>query len=213
MKVMRGVRVFTLIAGLAFAQGVLGQNLVRNGSFEIVNHYPFDHAPYWSVGAGYLVYPESQTLGAAEGQNVVRLAGTGYTIEDGTVWQIIPTIAGGMYQLRFAERAPVYGSSEYAGNIPSIGPYLVNVTLNDSLSGTFQNETTTWQYFTLNFLASGPTKIGFYPQPNFAGPYAGWPFFDDVSVVAVPEPRGLSILAAGLLVLLIRIWKRSDCVC
>jgi hypothetical protein len=110
--------------------------------------------------------------------------------------QTVSTVAGTTYHLSFFSRAPQ--PPEFSGPVgPNgpIGPWQVNVYLNGGRSGVFENDSTTvWQNFSMDFVATGPTTLGFGATVN-----AGWSLFDNVTLVAVPEPSAPSFLALGLI--------------
>jgi hypothetical protein len=109
--------------------------------------------------------------------------------------QTVPTVAGTTYQLSFFSRAPQ--PQEFSGPVgPNgpIGPWQVNVYLNGMRSGVFENDSqTVWEQFSMDFVATGPTTLGFGATLN-----AGWSLFDDVSLVAIPESSIPSFLALFL---------------
>jgi hypothetical protein len=110
--------------------------------------------------------------------------------------QTVPTVAGTAYHLSFFSRAPQ--PPEFSGPVGPggpIGPWQVNVYLNIGRSGVFENDSqTVWQHFSMDFVATGPTTLGFGATQN-----KGWSLFDDVSLVAIPEPSALSFLALVLI--------------
>jgi hypothetical protein len=167
------------------------QNLVQYGSFQTWN----GTLQNWGGTYGR----PNVILNDADGDN-----GLVMLIDQTPMSQTIPTIAGGNYELSFASRAPQ--PAEFSGptapNGAPIGPWQVNVYINYSRAEVFENDSqTAWQFFTMDFVATGPTTLGFAATQN-----AGWSLFDDVSVEAIPEPSVFSFVG---LVLVIVAAKRS----
>ncbi len=189
---------FVVWAGLAVllgfarpASAATGPNLIRNGSFELYTG-PGVVPLYWAN----TVVP-SQILFAADGIWAVALTG----FVSGPTSQSVATVPGVTYDLRFAARAPVFGSNEFEGTatrqpdgtwVPD-GPWIVNASANGFSLGSFENDNTNaWQYFTTSFVAASTTTlIAFSPGA------AGCPLLDDVSLYAVPEPSVCALLATA----------------
>lgn len=177
-----------------------GINLVQNGSFESVNGNI--SVVGWQGSYNFGISP----IHAADGQKDVYLTDLNGNPSSNPLWQNVSTVAGHMYALTFASKAPQFGTSEFMGyqsGADAIGPWVVNVAINGAQVGSFENNSmTTWQYFTTDIVAtSSTTTLAFYTDSN-----AGWPMLDAVSLIAVPEPKILPLLGGGLLIL--GIWTR-----
>ena len=160
-----------------------GGNLIQYGTFQT-----------WS---GTLQY-WGGTMGRPKGiLNDANGDGGLVTLIDQTpMFQTVPTVAGTTYELSFFSRAPQ--SQEFSGPFGPrgpIGPWQVNVYINGLQSGVFENDSqTVWRSFSMDFMATGTTTLGFGATRN-----TGWPLFDNVSLVAVPEPSVPSLLALILI--------------
>ena len=184
----------------------MGQNLIQNGSFEMVNGNwsVFD----WSGSYTFGIPP----LSAADGSKDVVLTDLNDDPAANPLWQNVPTISGNMYELSFASKAPQFGSSEFVGyevggaDPHAIGPWVVNVSINGSQVGSYENDSmTAWEYFTTDFVAtSSTTTLGFYTDSR-----AGWPMLDAVSLFAVPEPKDSSLFGGALLIFGVWAWHQQ----
>lgn len=196
----------TVVLLASTANDGVGQNLVQNGSFERVNGNTSVVA--WNGSFAFGIPP----LSAADGQKDVVLTDGSGAPASNPLWQNISTVSGAMYALKFASRAPQFGTSEFTGyevggsDPHAIGPWVVNVAINGSPIGSFENDSmTTWQYFTTDFVAtSSTTTLGFYTDTR-----AGWPMLDDVSLVSASEPTSLSLFVGGLLVFGLWAWRKE----
>lgn len=173
-----------------------GQNLIQYGTFQTWS----GTLQYWGGTYGR----PNVILNDADGDN-----GLVTLIDQAPMFQTVPTIAGLSYELSFASRAPQ--PAEFmgpAGPGGPIGPWQVNVYVNNSRVGAFENDSqTTWQTFSMDFVASGPTTLGFGATQN-----AGWSLFDDVSLVVTPEPSFHSYVAMVLVVALVyRRFLKNGC--
>ena len=162
---------------------VSGQNLIQNGGFGTASRFSTAH---W-VNAN----TPGLILNPLNGLGVAILDQDSPTMQQTS--QIVPTVPGVAYQLSFASRAPQWRTPEwlgYSSGDQPIGPWVVNVTINSSLTGGFENNSMTrWEYFTNWFVAtSATTKIGFYEN----GGFSGWPFLTDVRLIVAPLPPTLS---------------------
>lgn len=161
-----------------------GENLIQYGTFQTWS----GTLQYWGNGS----YGRPNVIvNDADGDG-----GLVILTDQTPMSQTVPTVAGTTYQLSFYSRAPQ--PPEFSGPVASdgtpIGPWEVNVYINGVREGVFENYSqTVWENFSMDFVATGPTTLGFN-----AGLNAGWPLFDDVSLVAVPEPGLASFLALFL---------------
>lgn len=198
-----GLSVVLLAATLNPGMGQ-GINLVQNGSFESVNGSI--SVVGWQGSYAFGIPP----IHAADGQKDVYLTDLSGNPPSNPLWQNVSTVSGQMYALRFASKAPQFGTSEFIGSQSggnAIGPWVVNVAINGAQIGSFENDSmTTWQYFTTDIVAtSSTTTLAFYTDFS-----AGWPMLDAVSLIAVPEPKLLPLLGGGLLILRIWTWRKQQ---
>jgi hypothetical protein len=158
-------------------------NLIQYGTFQTWN----GTLQYWSGTYGR----PNVIVNDADGDG-----GLVMLIDQTPMSQTVSTVAGTTYQLSFFSRAPQ--PPEFSGPVgPSgpIGPWQVNLYLNGLRSGVFENDSQiVWQSFSMDFVATGPTTLGFGATLN-----AGWSLFDDVTLVAVPEPSTASFSAFVLI--------------
>jgi hypothetical protein len=163
---------FSLQSALGEIYLTSGQNLIQYGSFQTWS----ETLQYWGGTYGR----PNVVLNDADGDG-----GLVMLIDQTPMFQTVPTIAGTTYQLIFASRAPL--PPEFNGPMGPhgpIGPWQVNVYINNARAGVFENDSQTiWRYFSMDFVATGPTTLGFGATAN-----EGWSLFDDVSLVAVAEP-------------------------
>lgn len=179
------IRIFASVLLVLFqwsvgAQGVLG-NLVQNGSFEDLGPNYTSLSPWKGSVSIYWDFPT-----AVDGTNFVAIPNF--------FFQDIPTVAGQGYRFRFA-----FGGNEAAqvNNAPlgvfwdgkqfaSVSVALVPVGLPQ------------WRYLTYQVVAtSSTTRIGFAPVGSVGA--EAFPYVDDVSVVAIPEPSTASMIALMLM--------------
>ena len=181
-----------------------GINLVQNGSFETVNGNI--SVVGWQGSYSFGILP----IHAADGQKDVYLTDLSDNPPSNPLWQKVSTVSGQVYALKFAAKAPQFGTSEFMGyqsGANAIGPWVVNVAINGAQVGSFENDSMTmWQYFTTDIVAtSSTTTLSFYTDVN-----AGWPMLDAVSLIGVPEPKLLPLLGGGLLILGIWTWRKQQ---
>jgi hypothetical protein len=196
----------TIVLLASTANFGMGQSVILNGSFEIVNGN--SSVLDWNGSYSFGIPP----LSAADGHKDVVLTDMSGAPASNPLWQSVSTVSGAMYALTFASRAPQFGTSEFVGrevggsDPHAIGPWVVNVAINGTQIGSFENDSMTiWQYFTTDFVAtSSTTTLGFYTDAN-----AGWPMLDAVSMIAVPEPKDWSLFGGGLLIFGVWAWRQQ----
>ncbi len=175
---------FVVLGLVIFGSSLWGQqNLLRNPGFESL---AANGSPLFWTGT----YLPNTILNVAEGRRAVALADITEPLA-----QTVPTTPGALYRLRFALRAPLWGSREWTGYSSGprpIGPWRSYISVDGAYLTFFENDSmTNWFYFETNIVATGlRTTLAFSPQTR-----GGWPFFDDASFVEIPAPPGLSCAA------------------
>ena len=152
------------------------QNLLRNPGFESLAG---NGSPLVWTGT----YLPNTILNLIEGRRAVALSDITEPLS-----QSVPTVPGATYRLRFALRAPQWGSSEWTGYSSGprpVGPWRAYISVDGAYLTFFENNSmTNWLYFETNVVAAGiRTTLAFSPQTR-----GGWPFFDDASFVEIPVP-------------------------
>jgi hypothetical protein len=171
-------------------------NIVVNGDFEnpatYTNHgswvgdsyWPNWEFPGWLIG-GVGGIDLMRSFPAASGAQCVNLNGTTW----GRLDQYLSTSQGTDYQLRFALSWNPGGAEAqeqvWVSFGESWGQYIYYP----------KGPTPIWTYYTFNIPAQASTS-----RLTFESAVSGYygPMIDDVSVVAVPEPACLAMLAVGL---------------
>ena len=167
-----------LIANVeVLAQG----NLVLNGSFEDRgNGLP---PPFWTGNFGLWLGP---IWGAADGRNHADISHPSLFAA-----QTLNTVPGQLYRVSFA----------VSGNPSFPGVSIVQMSWGGMVAGnTTWVSPNNWTYGNFDLVATSSSTVLQF-QRNPASTSAG-SFFDDVRVVAVPEPSALALLALCIPVLL-----------
>lgn len=159
------------------------------------------YAGWNSVGAGDVEFcPPSVKGPAIQGQGLVDLNGITF---QGAISQTLGTSSGVSYKVRFA----LSGNPGLPGQ-PKLGNKTMDLLWNGSVAGSFQfthlpsdtQQTLRWEYHELTLFGNGNdllTLASTTSAYNDAGPV-----LDDITVVVVPEPSSVTLVALSGLALL-----------
>jgi hypothetical protein len=191
---------------LGFHNGVVGNNNI--GGWELIGKggvdpfgNPIPGAPATILLLGYdYTEPNFGTGGTLhfhpqEGRQSVDLTGEGNQGETNGIKQGVGTTSGQEYVLTF------WVGHQYPFAPGYLGPGSVALYVDGQLAGTFTNPGITfndvnWAPFSFQFTAAtSQTAIAFVNATPVGNNYAG---LDNVSLVAVPEPASLLVVAAGV---------------
>ena len=174
-------------------------SILVNGSFE-----SYGGSGNSNIGAGLTGW----TIGSAGGIDIVFSTGVEpyyWQAADGdvslslayfgpdSVTQTVTTTPGQTYQLTFSMAAEIYG-----GDPTRTMDVLWNNTVVSSPSFQYTGQgpgNMGWAEFSLNVVGTGTDTLRFLATSD--GPYG--PTLDNVSLVAVPEPTAISLVALGLI--------------
>jgi hypothetical protein len=162
-------------ASVTYAQGTFG-NIVINGDFEIYD----GNFPPWRNWTSMVVDEPGR---AASGRNFANGKGS----VPGPLYQDLSTVPGTAYTLRFA-----FGGNETGQR--NDGPMIVRWG-NEEVARLpvilLPSRDPDWRYVEYPVSATtATTRLSFDA--------AGYPWIDDVSVHAVPEPTALCLISLGL---------------
>jgi hypothetical protein len=173
--------------GLMLVPAAEGQNLIVN--------------PYFTGFFGW-----NGTYGLYSGTvNPPPMFGTTVAWLDGgepPMFQSFPTVPGLTYEVSWNRRLPDLGGN----GIPilgesTVGPGLLNISLNGQFMQDMVLNRTTWQYDTVDFVATGTSTSSSFSVQQYlnGGARSESVFFDYVSAVQIPEPAVWGMVLMGIL--------------
>lgn len=185
--------VLLLLAGRAGEPEASAQtNLIRNGGFE---------SGFSAWDGSYAIYDKSpKTVGGSAVGVVVDIT---HSSVAQTLRQTFPTTPGARYEIQFALRLPDLFEIAPSVWVPVVGDSrgggtTISLQWNGATLGTFPvRNREAWNFYRLETVATeAKTQLVFFNPSALA-----WPFIDEVSVRAVPEPSTLALAGAGVAVL------------
>ena len=203
-----------ILAGAALCSVIpafAANNLVTDGSFESASLSAGTYALYggnslvgWTALPGDQIEVRDALVGTAkDGNNFVELDST----HNSSMLTTIETTAGQSYELTFwysgRPRSATDNSAFASGVVPASSDGLsVNYGAGTVAvhSPTDTTDDNLWREFTAIFTATGPSTTLMFGATGKDDSYGS--SLDDISVVVVPEPATLAMMAAGLLGLL-----------
>jgi len=130
------------------------------------------------------------------------------------MYQSFPTVVGTTYQVIWDVRLPDLGGD----GVPivgesTVGPALLNIDLNGLFLQDLIQNRTTWQSYTVNFVATGTSSTLSFSAPEYlpSGSRSEYVFMDYASAVAVPEPAFWTMLVFLFAYLARRVLVVSRC--
>ena len=205
-------RLIMLLSAVALTASVTrGQNLLLNGDFNSPTTVAApDVWSIWTYGGGYanheIITPAASVLGNYDGTYQMTI-GAANTSGGGGVYQTIAATAGLNYELGVQAGAqdwwlPTGQIRLFFYDASNTQLALTQINVTDSIHAPDQyNVGVAYQYWSLSALAPAGTTQA---KVEFAGYGGGSVWFDNASltVVAVPEPGTVAMLAVGSVVLL-----------
>jgi hypothetical protein len=177
-----------LSIGLMLAPAARGQNLIVN---------PYINGFYGWNGT-YGLYSGAVNPPPMVGNTVAWLDGG-----EPPMFQSFPTVPGLTYEVSWNRRLPDLGGN----GVPilgesTVGPGLLNISLNGQFMQDMVVNRTTWQSDTVDFVATATaTSLSFSVSQYLpGGARSESVFFDYVSAVQVPEPAVSGMVLMGILV-------------
>jgi hypothetical protein len=163
------------------AASVIGTNIVQNGGFESPDGYSI---PGWNY-PGYTWVP----FGGLDGGPFVGLGPRDGV--SGFMSQVLATAPGQTYLLQFSIREVIPG-------ITQPGPKGISVSWGTASPVVYELTGSPPGWMTMQLMVTANSSQTLL---NFKQIYKTWPWLDEVSVSAVPEPSVLALLVFGLVLL------------
>ncbi len=198
----------SIAVALLCLAGAAHANLVLDGSFEAVTIASpgwgdYASLPGWTVTGGDLELRNDLVGSAQDGHNFAELDSTNNV----SISQAIDTIAGQSYTLTFWYSSrptdPVYNQAWPRNVVPASSNGL-KIDLGDGAVSVYTPTANTtpqnqWQEYTATFVAASAQTTLTFLADGCSDSYGT--SLDNISVVptTVPEPAGLSLMVAGLL--------------
>ncbi len=198
MKTSASILALTLLAviGPIFVPAVQAQNLFLNPGFDL---------GFGGWDGTYGLYSGPMNPPALSGNTVADLDGG-----EPAMYQSFTTIPGVTYQVSWGRRLPdLDGNGIPIVGESTLGPGMLNVNLNGQNIQDFVQNRTTWNFYTVDFVATGTSSQLSFNVPEFILVGSSFQrsesvFLDNVSAIAVPEPSVLGLLAIGTGAILVR---------
>lgn len=205
------IKTASAVCGLLLLSAQLCSAFIINGGLELTSPDTFQtvlsgqsYAGWNSVGSGDVEFCGAGVLvPAVQGQGSVDLNGIGF---QGAIAQTLGTLSGHTYKIRFA----LSGNPGVFGQ-PSLGNKTMDLLWNGNVAGSFvfthlpsdTQQNMRWEYHEITLFGNGNDLLSFASTTsayNDAGPV-----LDDITVVVVPEPSSLALVAlSGLTLTLFR---------
>lgn len=203
-----------ILAGVALCGAIpafAATNLVADGSFESASLAAGTYAQYggnslagWTALPGDLIEVRNAIDGTAkDGSNFVELDST----HNSSMLTTLDTTAGQTYSLTFwysGRPASASDNPAFAGGVVPGSSDGLSVDYGTGAIAVSSSANTTsdnlWQQFTAVFTATGPSTTLMFSAAGTDDSYGS--SLDGISVLAVPEPATMAMMAAGLLGLL-----------
>lgn len=209
MKLMNKI-VGAVCLTVAFCSGVQA-NLISNGSFEAfdaANGIGGKSENTWKLYSEIEGWDDSQNVeiwktgflgvDAADGSFLLELNAHASDLTSAySIFQEFDTIVGATYELTFAsQKRSGNANQEFSVAVDGANGIDLSQNVNTHIAGD-------WTYFDYSFVASSDlSKLTFTSLDNLSDTTGN--LFDDVSVIAIPEPGILMLMVAGIAGLLVR---------
>jgi hypothetical protein len=179
-----------ILAVLSFTWGLFplqtgAQNIVQNGSFEIVHFVPYSVPPWAPVPTLSYNWPN-----APDGRNYADVV---------TLSQTLSTTPGQAYRLTFDAAGDLYYGPTTTVQVDWAGATAAAFTTQPHPYDPTQNRflQIVWEQFSLDLTANTTSSLLTFSAQN-----GSVIELDDVRVVAVPEPLSLWLVSVGVLAMM-----------
>ena len=184
-------------------------NLIQNGGFEdisgsnAIGNYGststwqiYSSIPDWDASRNMEIWTNNFIVPAYEGFNILELNGHPGTGNGAfSIFQSFATVVGQEYELSFAGRKRQDSTEEFSVSVGTlVGTNLENLALDYDIDS---HEFGTWTEFNYIFQATDILSTLRFTSLDRIDDTTG-NLLDDVSIVSVPEPSIIALLAAGL---------------